>query len=201
MRRLFLLAGLVVFFILPVNAQDQNIINGNKLESWYTYWGLGYGTSQYPNEVQNTLDWLEDQDGVTRTEIAVDMFGFYFPVNEHHTALGFVIDGVADAFEVDGETFQINQYIYAASAMHFFNETVGKGFFVRGDLGFAYLNVESSIDNFSATSDSGIGLLIGGGYGFNLGAGTRCMLNLNYSYRGIEGDAYSALGITAGFMF
>ncbi|HAQ60710.1 TPA: hypothetical protein DCR49_01710 [Candidatus Delongbacteria bacterium] len=201
MRRLCLLAGLAVFLILPVNAQDQNIINGNKLESWYTYWGLGYGTSQYPDAMQKALDAFEEIDGVTRTEIAVDMFGFYFPVNGHHTAVGFVIDGVADAFDYDGETVQFNQYIYAASAMHFFNETVGKGFFVRGDLGFAYLNVESTIDNFSATSDSGIGLLIGGGYGFNLGAGTRCMLNLNYSYRGVEGDTYTALGITAGFMF
>lgn len=200
MRRLILLACLAVLFVLPVSAQDQNIVNGNKLESWYTYWGLGYGTSQYPNGLQDFLDWLEDQDGVSRTEIAIDMFGFYFPINEHHTAVGFVIDGVADAFEVEGETFQINQYIYAASAMHFFNETIGKGFFVRGDLGFAYLNVESSFAE-PATSDSGIGLLIGGGYGFNLGAGTRCMLNLNYSYRGVEGDTYTAIGITAGFMF
>jgi len=200
MRRLILLACLAVLFVLPVSAQDLNIVNGNKLESWYTYWGLGYGTSQYPNGLQNFLDWLEDQDGVSRTEIAIDMFGFYFPINEHHTAVGFVIDGVADAFEVEGETFQINQYIYAASAMHFFNETIGKGFFVRGDLGFAYLNVESSFAE-PATSDSGIGLLIGVGYGFNLGAGTRCMLNLNYSYRGVEGDTYTAIGITAGFMF
>ncbi len=200
MRRFLLFAGLAFFFVLPVVAQGDNIINGNKLESWYTYWGLGYGTSQYPDGLQEFLDALEEVDGVTRTEIAVDMFGFYFPVNEHHTAVGFVIDGVADAFDYEGETVQINQYIYAASAMHFFNETIGKGFFVRGDLGFAYLNVESSFAE-SATSDSGIGLLVGGGYGFNLGAGTRCMLNLNYSYRGVEGDTYTALGVTAGFMF
>jgi len=199
MNRMMTIFAVFVFtgFIL---AQEPEIVDGNKLESWYTYWGIGYATAQYPNELQDLLDLLEDQDGVERTEMGFDMLGFYFPVNEHHTAVGFVINSAADRFDIDDYWFQINQFTYSASLMHYFNNTVGKGFFLRGDIGLAVLSFEDSDDN-SSTSDSGIGVLVGGGYGFNIGSGTRISANLNYSYRSVEGDECSALGITAGFMF
>ncbi len=177
----------------------------NKKEGWYTYWGLGYAATQYPGDLQSALDALDNVPGASRVRLSLDMFGFYWPVNNHHTAVGVVINGAADRFIYQAvlfqvEWFQINQYTLAASTMHYFNNTIGKGFFVRGDVGIAKLAVSDS-DGNNDSSNNGIGFLVGGGYGFNLSPGTRLLINVNYGYRKVEGDATGVIGISVGGMF
>ena len=48
-RMLFTLA-VVIALSHPSAARD------NDLESWYTYWGLGYANNSYPDELQDALD-------------------------------------------------------------------------------------------------------------------------------------------------
>ncbi len=192
---LMLVAGM---FLIgqTVFAQDET----NKLESWYTYWGIGYPAITYPSDLQAFVEELEDAPGVDRTRVGLDFLGFYFPVNQHKTAVGFVINTAADRFTYEGEWVQINQYIYGASVMHYVQGTIGKGLFLRGDVGLAKVVTQNS-DGVSESSDDGFGFLVGGGYGLNITPGTRMLINVNYARRSIEGDASQVIGLSIGGLF
>jgi len=167
-------------------------------ESWYTYWGLGYASISYPTELQLILDYLKEQDGVSNTSLCLDMLGFYLHVNPN-TIGGVIINGAADRYEINGSSMQINQYIYGASVINYPGETFGSGFFIRADVGLAKLVVQSS-ETSDASSESGWGVLAGGGWSFDLG-GTRLLLNANYAYRSVESESYSTLGFSIGGLF
>lgn len=179
----------------PTAAQDKS-----KPESWYTYWALGYAKPTYPGPMQDLVDALKDIPGVTNISMDIDLLGFYWPVNNHHTAVGFIINAGGDRYEKSGDWIQINQYLYGFSAMHFFEHNIGQGFFARGDLGIAKMNFQDS-ENTNESSDSGWGFLIGGGYGFPITEGTRLMLNGNYSYKKVEKENYGKVSVNLGFMF
>jgi hypothetical protein len=170
------------------------------LESWYTYWGLGWANPGYSGEVDQTLDVLRDVEGVSSITLDLDLLGFYVPLGGDKTIVGGIINAAAERFEVESESFQINQYLYAASVMHFVDQYVGRGFFVRGDVGLARVVVDSSF-GIEATSESGFGFLLGGGYGFAVTPGTRMLLNANYARRSVEGESYSAFSLTLGGLF
>ena len=175
----------------------QQSLAGNT-ESWYAYWGIGAADFTYPGEVNDLLEYLERQDGVTRTKLALDMFGFYWHVNPM-TVGGFIVNGAADAFEADGETMQWNHYLYSGSMIHYLGTSFGKGLFIRVDAGLAKMVLQSSQDD-PITSDNGYGGLVGGGWSFDLG-GTRLLLNANYAYRHIEGDDTEIISFSLGGLF
>jgi opacity protein-like surface antigen len=198
MNRLFAVIALLCFvFTQIVVAQEQE---RNIKESWYTYWGLGYASVTYPTALQAVMETVEQQPGVTRTRVGLDMLGFYWPVNDHRTALGFIINGAGDRLDVSGNWVQINNYLYAASVMHFMDRTIGDGFFFRGDVGFAKALTQDS-QGSSIGSKTGFGFLLGGGYSIPVTSGTRILINVNYSNRRIEGDNLQTVGVTLGGLF
>jgi len=169
-----------------------------RTESWYTYWGLGYASVSYPSEFQTVLDNISKQEGVSHVSINIDILGIYFNVTPK-TIAGVIINGVADRYEADGENFQINHYLYSASAMHYLGEYFGSGPFLRADIGLARLVFDSSIGR-PVESNNGFGFLVGGGWSFDFG-GTRLLLNVNYAYRGIEKEKYNTIGLSVGGLF
>lgn len=172
--------------------------SGKAVESWYTYWALGGAGFNYPVEIQDILDYLESTHDVNRTRIALDILGFYFPLYQS-TLIGFIINGGSDQFEYQGETFSIDQSLYSASTFYFIGGRVGSGTFFRGDLGSAYILVEDS-DGNSTKSKTGIGLLLGGGYAFDLGK-TQILLGASGIVRSVEDEKYSTFNITVGGLF
>ncbi len=180
---------------VPVRADAAE----NKLERWYTYWGLGISNIEYPEPFNGMLNLLEVLPGVARTQINSDLLGFYAPINPK-MMVGFVVNGAGDRIEVKGEgSMQINLYTYAASVQYFPKE-IGKGLFCRGDFGIASANILID-DEDQGTSDGGIGILVGVGYAHPITSGTRIALNLNYASRSIEGDTWSTIGISLGGLF
>lgn len=196
-RRIIVVTTLLIMGGFTNLGFGQNDLSANT-ESWYTYWGVGSAEFTYPSEVADLLDMLEQIDGVTRTRLALDMFGFYWHVNPM-TIGGFVINGAADAFDIDGETMQWNHYLYSGSMIHYLGSTFGKGPFMRVDAGLAKMVLQSSQDD-PVTSENGYGGLIGGGWSFDLG-GTRLLLNVNYAYRYIESEATEIIGFSVGGLF
>ncbi len=175
----------------------------NKLESWYTYWGIGYSNVSYPSEMDEFMDDIKDLPGVTQTSISLDILGFYWPLGEK-TILGFIINGWGDRYQisslVDDEFLQMNGYLYSCSCMHYLNNRIGKGLFLRADIGPARLGVTSTgVEDVN--SDWGYGALLGGGFGIPVSQGTRILINANYSLRIIENDTYGALQISLGGLF
>jgi hypothetical protein len=167
-------------------------------ESWYTYWGLGYASIAYPVEIQDWLDVLKKSDGFSNFSMSLDLLGFYWHVKPK-TIAGFVINGVGDRYEYFGDSFQINQYIYGASVIHYPGKHFGSDLFLRADLGLAKLNVQDS-GGTNESSESGFGFLIGGGYSMDLG-GTRLLFNANWALRQVESESYKTFGLSIGGLF
>lgn len=156
-----------------------------QVEDWYTYWGIGVSDHTYPGDVQKVLDDLESAPGIERTEGSIDMLGFYVPLPNVTSLIGFVISASYDNFKAEGAEMQVNHYLYSVSTMHFFGTEPGQGFYVRGDAGMSKMLVTSSF-NAPVASESGYGALAGIGYGFKLSEESRLLLNANYSLSRIE---------------
>ena len=75
-----------------------------KLESWYTYWGLGFSNNSYAEPLDELLDILNKIPGVTRMSINLDVLGFYKPMNSK-TILGFIVNGSGNRIEVIDKVF------------------------------------------------------------------------------------------------
>jgi hypothetical protein len=170
----------------------------NQQEDWYTYWGLGISKVTWPEELNDGIKLIAAMPGVSRTQLNLDLLGFYKPINPN-TIVGFIANGAADRLEIEGEWVQVNLYTYAASAQYF-PEEIGKGMFGRVDIGPAFGTVEASGEE-SESSDPGFGLLVGVGYAHPITDGTRLALNVNYAIRQIEGDSWKTLGISLGGLF
>ena len=186
----FLFTFIFIFVISPKTVLAD-------VESWYSYWAIGLASHNYSDDMENMIDAAESIPGVERSQGAIDMFGFYWPINNHSIG-GFVISGSFDRLQDNfDDYFQINQYLYGASGMHFFGEEIGDGFFLRGDIGFSKSSFQS---NFLADdeSDYGSGYLLGVGYGIPISWNTRFLITVTYSNKTIEGDNYASSAITVG---
>ena len=201
-RMLFTLA-VVIALSHPSAARD------NDLESWYTYWGLGYANNTYPDDA---FDELNDLPGVDHIALALDMFGFYWPRGDR-TLVGGIVNSSADVYEITEDLvtveMDIYNYLYAISTMHFLTHEIGQGPFVRADVGLALQSVEIDLSEaneeaeieIEATSDWGAGFLLGGGYGIPVTSGTRLLVNANFSLRRIAGEQTKSVGITLNGLF
>jgi hypothetical protein len=78
-----------------------------KVESWYTYWGLGYANAQYPDEVEDALNMLEDLPGVSHISISLDILGFYFTLSNKQTIVGGILNGAGDRYSKDDNYMQL----------------------------------------------------------------------------------------------
>ena len=186
----------------PADARD------NQLESWYTCWGLGYVSNNYPGELQDFLDEIDDLPGgdVDHLALALDIFGFYWPRGDR-TLVGGTINASVDAYEVTlfGEDVELDiyNYLYGISAMHFLANQIGQGPFLRVDLGLArhVAEAEALGEEDEEASDWGTGILLGGGYGIPVTSGTRLLVNANYSLRRVEGETTSSLVLSLNGLF
>lgn len=191
------LSSLFVFSSSLIFSQDyyQDV---TRTESWYTYWGVGLSNVNYPTELQNVLDLLNEKDGVQHMTLNLDLLGIYFNVAPK-TIAGVIINAIGDRYEKDGDYVQFNQYLYSASAMQYLGEYFGSGPFLRADIGLANLAIQNT-GSLTTTSDNGFGALVGGGWSFDFG-GTRLLLNLNYAYRSVESKTYNTINISVGGLF
>jgi hypothetical protein len=169
-----------------------------EMESWYTYWSLGIADHQYEEPLDSAINSTEALPGVSRTEIAVDMLGFYWPIGDQSSTIaGFVINGSADRIYDSYDYIQINHYLYGGSVMHFFGREPGDGFFLRGDFGIARSNLTDSYGNYSS-SENGSGYLLGAGYGIPMSSGSRLLLSVTTSSRTIEGSEFNTIAFSVG---
>ncbi|MFQ5677216.1 MAG: hypothetical protein ACE5G1_15090, partial [bacterium] len=133
MRRLLTFLAAVVFVIAMSSEQAYS---QHKLESWYFYFGLGFADPQYPGQLDNDIDAFADQPGVNRVRGGVDLPGFYWRRGDR-TIIGGIINAFADRLEITDQDVkvQLTGFTIAFSAMHFLTHEVGRGLFVRGDVG------------------------------------------------------------------
>lgn len=167
------------------------------VESWYTYWGFGFANHTYEEPLDSAVEAVDSLPGVSRSQTAFDLLGFYWPLKDGKTSAGVILSGSADRLDDSWEYVQINQYLYAGSIMHFFGKEIGDGFFLRGDLGFAKAVVDTSYSN-PVGSDTGSGILVGVGYGIPVSEGSRILITLTASSNNIEGHDYTSTALRIG---
>ena len=192
-----------------VRAIDKQVLPSIN-EKWYTLWGFGFSNVTYEDDVQSDIDTIRaDSD---RTTINMDLLGFYWPDRSYKTMYGVVLNGATDTFRhqevIFGTlpvetTFTISQYTLAFSAHHFFGANIGDGWFVRGDVGPSWFEVTANVlgESRSFQSDYGLGLIVGGGYSFILGEGTRMPLGFYLAHRSAEGESAVTANFNVGLLF
>ena len=195
MNRMIFAASLLLFFVATQSESAES-----KLESWYTYWGIGAVSLSHPEELADVLDLLEDFPGVSRAAISMDLLGFYWPLQDRYL-LGGVINGFGDRIEVDSEWLTITGVTYGLSLQYFPQRHIGQGFFIRSDVGPALMAVTSDDDTLDETSDWGLGGLVGAGWSQPITSGTRLTFQVNGSLRQVEGDSWKAINFTLGGLF
>ncbi|MFV2056696.1 MAG: hypothetical protein ACC707_09525 [Thiohalomonadales bacterium] len=164
---------------------------------------MGAVSNDYPNDFGQELDRIESFPGVSRTELALDFLGFYWPLESNDT-LGFIINGTSDTLvDAFANELSFNTYLYALSYMRYFGVEPGDGFFYRGDIGIAksLVSFDGGFGRSDYVSGSGYGYLLGIGYGLPISTGTRIIFGLNYTDRKIDSDTYKSSQVTIGFLW
>ena len=194
---------LSVCVLLALLTAASPAFSQNKIESWYTYWGLVYADIKYEDPLDTQLEQLSELEGVDHVSVSVDLLGIYLPFKDRHIN-GFVINAFGDRYEAGGTDFQISGYTLSFSNIRFLTGTIGNGLFIRPDIGSSRFVVD--VDGDTETSDWGFGYLVGGGFGFNITSGTRLLLNANYAVRNIPNDEtgtdeVKTVGLSVGALF
>ena len=123
--------------------------------------------------------------------LSLDMLGVYFPRADGKTLIGGVINAFGDRIDYDEEWMQFSGVTYGDAAVHFPQAVIGKGPFLRADLGPSRMVVDGS-GTESESSDWGFGGLVGGGVAYPISRGTRLSLTVSYAFRRVEGDDVGA---------
>jgi predicted porin len=113
--------------------------------------------------------------------------------------LGIAVNMAGERYSLDKVWFQINQYLYAVSAITHLNKQFD-GFYLRTDLGLANFVITDS-DSNSETTDTGYGILVGVGYSFNLFTNFRMAPYVNYKYSKVEDSDDSKIALGVKFIF
>jgi hypothetical protein len=171
-------------------------------DAWYSYWGVGYAFTFYPTAIQQTVDELNNSENVNHLPLCVDLFGIYLTLPNNSTLAGVIFNLINDRYNngnYGGQSIQYNHYLISASTQHYF-EHIGRGYFVRADLGLAYMTANNpNYSRQSAGSESGWGFLAGAGYAVPIEDGPSVTLSLNYTHKLISSEGYGGLmiGISA----
>lgn len=184
----------------PISRNSASSERAAGIESWYTYWALGFADMDYTGELDDLLDLVRRNPEVDHLALDLDLLGFYFPIGNDRWLLGGIVNVGGDRYQVDDAWFQLNQVQYSVSTLYFINQQIGRGFFARGDFGLSRLVIADS-DGGNEASESGWGILLGGGYSFPISPGTRLVLNANYARKRVEGDRYGKFSLSIGGLF
>ena len=160
--------------------------------------GLGWADASYFDEMEEVIELLEDLPGVDRMQVGIDL-GLYFAL-QPGMGLGPALTGIGDRLEDDSDHMQFNQYLFGASYRFYPSKMFGKGFFLRADAGMARMVLDMS-DQDAQTSDWGFGILLGGGYSWQIGGSTYFSLNADFTSKSIEDENIGGVTIGGAFMF
>ncbi len=168
-------------------------------QTWLAYWGAGLAAGAYPEAAQKAL-------GEGRLAGAgVDSWGFYWPLKDRRTALGFVAHGSGE-FRLNGLVpTSLVQAIYAFSALRSLEGELGDGWFLRGELGPA-LSITGSgpygpANTYVESRDYGFGAGLGLGCLFGSKPGYRIPLTLMYSPKLFKDGAFHSLSLLVGCLW
>ena len=173
--------------------------SGSKIESWYFHIAFGGSNNSYPEELQLILDEIEKIEGVILESLSFEL-GFYWPMSNNKTILGIATSSFSDNFRTDDGDMALFNYLHAFSVIHYPMRFIGKGLFIRGDLGAATFGT-SSLQGVDEMSETGLGFLIGSGYAWPITGGTRMEFMFGLNSSRVKGENYSTGYFNLGLLF
>ena len=196
---LFGIALLLLGFTIQAQAQqmDMNQLKEQYSKKWFFSFSTGAASMAYNDDIDEILKLLKDNSEVETTAIDLDL-GIYKSISEK-MSLGIAVNMAGDRYSLNDDWFQINQYLYAVSAITHLNKQFD-GFYLRTDLGLANFVITDSDSNSEAT-DSGYGILVGVGYSFNLFTNFRMAPYANFKYSKVEDSDDSKIAFGVKFIF
>ncbi len=159
-------------------------------ESWYLLLGVGYPVNAYPDNVRTNIDNFTKLNDESHFTLSLDV-GVYWPL-ENNLLLGITLNGYGDSYDTKDEYIMISNYMVGGSAVWYFGGYIGKGFFLRGDLGIAQVDVS---DKNSIYNENNIGFSVkaDAGYSVPLSRETRVEFDLGFRYGSVNSESYTAL--------
>ena len=196
---LFVLALLLLGFTIQAQAQqmDMNQLKEQYSKKWFFSFSTGAASMAYNDDIDEILKLLKDNSEVETTAIDLDL-GIYKSISKK-MSLGIAVNMAGDRYSLNDDWFQINQYLYAVSAITHLNKQFDV-FYLRTDLGLANFVITDSDSNSEAT-DSGYGILVGVGYSFNLFTNFRMAPYANFKYSKVEDSDDSKIAFGVKFIF
>lgn len=194
MNRIFLIV--VVTFLFSTNSLAET-------ESWYVNASIGLSNTQYPGTDEQVLISAENNSGVSRVSPAVDV-GIYWPFFDDSILLGAVINASVDSIQSNAwnEVVAHDLDYSGISVIKFLGDSIGKGFFMRGDYGSAASTYRFSNNNYEIDNGSGSAVLIGVGFSMPFSDDrTRLIFSFNSISSAIEDRDFSSNQLTIGLMW
>lgn len=161
--------------------------NTNLRESWYTMWNYAPLTSIGAGEN------IERKFKSNATHLGMDVLGFYWPMLRKGLIVGGVLNYYSYSDEAEEFSFSVLEaQNYNASALYFWGGEIGRGFFVRGDLGvrlarFEYAPKVSSLPGVTSSGppvekkSTGLNAALGVGGSMPISRETRLLFQVIYS--------------------
>ena len=182
----------VLFFLFSTKAFCD-------IEDWYFTLSAGFANNNNPSDVEQVISSAENSSGKSRLSISTEL-GVYWPVFSDSVMLGLVSsnssDHVSDSNNVGLVTHRVSHI--TISAIKYIDSPIGKGFFLRGDLGSANSEYVLFNDTFTVDNGSGSSVLVGAGYSKEISNESRLIFSFNIVNSMIEGQEHSTSQIMVG---
>jgi len=177
------------------------------LENWYLFFSAGFSSVSYSGTDTATTQEMDDTASSNKA-YSFDLLGVYWPYFGYKALIGGIINFVHESWTdgtIDGlaSDMDVNQLLVGGSFYYFLSRYIGKGWFLRSDLGISRysLDAKGSETRVTVVPKWGYGLLIGGGYGLPLSNETRILINLNFAYRKAGKASISTSTLSLGLLF
>ena len=172
MKKLLILVVLIVALSINSYAQETDVEKrgfSTLIESSQLMIGLGYSNISYPKELEDAFEDAKSHFGGIGLNVA-----WYVPLpGMNNTAVGIDVTGALDFYTYTGilgtsKSLSTNHELSSISLMHSFGKEIGSGPFIKADVGLSrmQINVSDLFMDVEATTDYGLGLLLGGGIAF-----------------------------------
>jgi hypothetical protein len=184
---------------LPVFVSTAFSQSNERVRGIYIDAGIGFGGISYNDEIDNLLEWADD-NGLDRMTISLDL-SIGWAVLQKLYVVG-SLTGFGDRIYKSSDYMQLNTYLFGPG-VRFYPLSSGKHLQLGADLGFGRMVLDSNISSVGTiASEGGFGVKISAAYDFDSTmTGPALLLGGEFLMDFIEGESITGFSIFAKFVY
>lgn len=169
-------------------------------EAWYAYLAMGKGFSKYPSQVEENFKAVDNN----HTHYTIDA-GLYWPFGSGYL-LGANLTDTFDTVEGNRNNkklmYEVEQGIYSISGIKYFGSEIGRGIFIRGDLGaVSVITRNVNFETDEPWEKAGYGIKLVAGYSIPIVEGTSLVFSLMADFNQVSDGRYNSAMATVGVLW